>query len=127
MTFRFACLLSVSVAFVACNVASDRADGKSRRVGDSAGIRASYVWGAEVNTMRPCGTDSTFWVLASTAVLKRLRASQESLQSKPYDAIFIRVLGKRTTGPTDGFAEQTNGYFQVTQLFEVRRLQPGEC
>src|SRR6266581_621597 len=43
------------------------------------GIRASYVWGPEVNTMKPCGSDSTFWVLAKPAVIGQLRAGDQRL------------------------------------------------
>src|SRR5713101_3431414 len=73
-------------------------------------LRASYVWGPEVNTMRPCGSDSTFWVLGSPEIIGRLRVAQDSFQTKSYDRIFIRVSGQRSSQPTDGFAEQTNGY-----------------
>ena len=91
------------------------------------GLRASYVWGPEVNTMKPCGSDSTFWVLASPEIIGRLRAAQYRLQTKPYDQLFIRVLGQRSTRKTDGFAEDTDGYFEVTELLEVRQLQQAEC
>src|SRR6185295_18611478 len=90
-------------------------------------VRASYVWGPEVNTMQPCGSDSTFWVLARPEIIGELRAAQESLQTRPYDRLFIRVYGRRSTQPTDGFAKETNGYFEVTNLLEVRRLRQGEC
>ena len=91
------------------------------------GIRASYVWGPEVNTMQPCGSDSTFWVVASSEIIERLRAAQESLGREAYDRLFIRVIGTRLTRPTDGFAESTNGYFEVVELLEIRRLEQGEC
>ena len=90
-------------------------------------VRASYVWGPEVNTMKPCGSDSTFWVLAKPEIIGRLRAAHESLRTRPYDRIYIGVRGHRSAEATDGFAEQTNGYFEVTTLLQVRRLRPGEC
>jgi len=90
-------------------------------------VRASYVWGPEVNTMKPCGSDSTFWVLASQGIIGRLRAAHDSLRTGPYDRIYITVHGHRSPKPTDGFAEQTNGYFEVTEILEVRRLRQGEC
>ena len=90
-------------------------------------VRASYVWGPEVNEMKPCGSDSTFWVLASPEIIGRLRVAQYNFQTTPYDRIFIRVRGQRSSQPTDGFAEQTNGYFEIRELLEVRRLAQGEC
>jgi hypothetical protein len=90
-------------------------------------VRASYVWGPEVNTMKPCGSDSTFWVLAKPEIIGRLRTAHDSLRTQPYEGIFIRVQGQRSAQPTDGFAEETNGYFEVTEIVEVRRLREGEC
>ena len=77
--------------------------------------------------MKPCGSDSTFWVLAKPAVIGQLRAAHDSLQTQPYDRIFIRVHGQRSTRATDGFAQETNGYFEVTEILEARRLLQGEC
>jgi hypothetical protein len=77
--------------------------------------------------MKPCGSDSSFWVLGTPQIIGRLRAAQESLQTRPYDRLFIRVHGQRSTQPTDGFAQETNGYFDVTEILEVRRLSQGEC
>ena len=91
------------------------------------GVRASYVWGPEVNTLKPCGWDSTFWVLAKPELIRRLRAAHDSLRTQPYDRIFIRVNGQRSAQATEGFAEETNGYFEVTEILEVRRLRQGEC
>ena len=90
-------------------------------------VEASYVWGAEVNTMKPCGSDSTFWVLAKPDVIGRLRAAHDSLRTRPYDRIFIRVRGQRSAQPTDGFASETQGYFEVREVLEARRLRQGEC
>ncbi len=90
-------------------------------------VRASYIWGPEVNTMKPCGSDSTFWVLARPEIIGQLRTAHETLRTKPYDRIFIAVVGQRSSEPTDGFADETNGYFEVTELLEVRRLAQGEC
>ena len=98
-----------------------------RRAKNTAGIRASYVWGHEVNSMKPCGSDSVFWVLASPEILRQLRAAHEALRGKPYDPLFVRVVGQRSSKPTDGFAAQTNGYFEVTELLETRPIQAGEC
>ena len=90
-------------------------------------LRASYVWGPEVNTLKPCGSDSTFWVLAKPDVIARLRTAHDSIRTRPYEPIYISVQGHRSAQPTDGFAEETNGYFEVTAILEVRRLRQGEC
>jgi hypothetical protein len=87
----------------------------------------SYVWGAEVNSFKPCGSDSVFWVLAPPDLLMRLRTAHDSLTTRPYERIYIRVKGHRSSEKTDGFAGETSGYFQITDILEIRRLIPGEC
>ena len=87
----------------------------------------SYVWGAEVNSFKPCDSDSIFWVLAPPDLLTRLRTAHESLTARPYERIYIRVRGHKSSQKTDGFAEETSGYFQITDILEMRRLVPGEC
>jgi len=99
----------------------------SSAMNQEGAVQASYVWGPEVNTMKPCGSDSTFWVLAKHEIIGRLRTAHDSLRTRPYDRIFIKVQGQRSTQPTDGFADETNGYFEVTEILEVRPLRHGEC
>ena len=86
-----------------------------------------YVWGAEVNSFRPCGTDSVFWVLAAPELLTRLRTAHDSLTKRPYEPVYVRIRGHRSSQKTDGFAEETHGYFQVTAVLEIRRPRPSEC
>jgi len=86
-----------------------------------------YVWGAEVSTFRPCGSDSVFWVLASPQLLDKLRTAHGTLTTKPYEPIYVRVRGARSPEKRDGFAEEYNGYFRITAVLETRRERPGEC
>jgi NlpE C-terminal OB domain len=86
-----------------------------------------YVWGAEVNVFRPCGSDSVFWVLASPQILDQLRTTHGRLTTKPYEPIYVRVRGARSSEKPDGFAEDYNGYFRITEVLEARRERPGEC
>jgi len=96
-------------------------------VGQDRLLTGSYIWGDEVNEFQPCGSDSVFWVLASPQLLKRLRSAHDSLTTKPYEKVFVRVRGHRSSQPTDGFAEETNGYFEIVEIREIRRLRNGEC
>ena len=115
-------LLSASLALPALLVSSSPgvAQTDSSRVGE-------YVWGVEVNTFRPCGSDSVFWVLATPELIGELRTAHRTLTTKPYQAIYVRVRGASSPEKPDGFAEQYNGYFRITELLEARRERAGEC
>ena len=119
MTIR---LYSASLALGALSASSPPAFAQtdSSRAGE-------YVWGAEVNTFRPCGSDSVFWVLASPELLDELRTAHGTLTTKPYEPIYVRVHGGRSSEKPDGFAEQYNGYFRITAVLEARRERPGKC
>jgi hypothetical protein len=80
-----------------------------------------------VNSFRPCGSDSVFWVLGKPDIITRLSTMHESLTSKPYERVYVRVTGHRSLEPTDGFADETKGYFVVTSILEIRQSQHGEC
>ena len=99
----------------------------SSRVVQGSAVEGSSVWGDEVNEFRPCGSDSVFWVLARPALIARLRLAHDSMTTQPFEKIFVRVKGQRSSKPTDGFAAQTNGYFEVTGILETRPLRKGEC
>jgi hypothetical protein len=86
-----------------------------------------YTFGHEVNTFRPFPGDSTFWVLGATPVLQQLRSAHDSLTSKPYEAVWVRVLAKRSTEEPDGFAEQYDGLIEIQRVLEIRRATVAEC
>ncbi len=86
-----------------------------------------YVWGAEVETFQPCGSDSVYWVLSSPAVLQQLRKMHQSLTTRPYAPIYVRVRGARSDQKPDGFAEQYYGYYRITRVMEMHRVMPSEC
>ena|SRR5690349_17398956 len=110
----------LSVTFAALAACASAAQGDSTRAG-------LYVWGAEVNGFQPCGTDSVFWVLAAPDLMTRLRTARDSLTARPYEPVYVRIKGHRSSQKTDGFAEETNGYFQVTAIIEIRHPRSGEC
>jgi len=113
-------LLAITLALLSACESSRSALENPTRAG-------SYVWGAEVNSFKPCGSDSVFWVLGPPGLLMTLRTAHDSLTTRPYEPIYIRVKGQESSQKTDGFAEETSGYFQITDILEIRRLGPGEC
>ena len=90
-------------------------------------VAGCYVFGHEVNVFKPAGTDSAFWVTGSQDVLQQLRTTHDSLTSRPYEAIFARVIAQPSSRTPDGFAQDYDGLLEVRRVVELRRAVPGEC
>ena len=119
--------MKLTCLLLAITLAPFGACASSRPAPEDPTRAGSYAWGAEVNSFKPCGSDSVFWVLAPPDLLTRLRTAHDSLTTRPYERIYIRVKGHKSSQKTDGFAQETSGYFQITGILEIRRLVPGEC
>lgn len=97
---------------------------------DDPRITGSYVWGAEVNTFRPCGSTLVYWVNAADTAQFRLEREHQKLTSRPYEPVFVELCGEIGEVPSlysDGFAADYDGMITLSCLGEIRALQPGEC
>jgi hypothetical protein len=53
-----------------------------------------YTWGPEVETFSPCGMGSkAWWVVTDESLSHQLSGAHETLTSKPYEGIYVRVAG----------------------------------
>ncbi len=90
-----------------------------------------YIWGAEVETFSPCGTDKTWWVLTSEPLWLQLRDAHQALTTRPYEGIFAEVSGYYD-GPASqeaggGFATQYDGLFRITAVRFTRSRADSDC
>jgi hypothetical protein len=93
-------------------------------------LTGSYVWGAEVNTFRPCGSSLVYWVNAADTAQFRLEREHQRLTSEPYEPVFVELCGEIGEVPflyADGFAGDYDGMITLSCLGEIRALRPGEC
>ena len=97
------------------------------RASEDVSATGCYTFGHEVNTFRPFPGDSTFWVFGAPLVLQQLRSAHDSLTSKPYEAVWVRVLAQRSTEQPDGFAQQYDGLIEIQRVLEIRRATVAEC
>ena len=84
-------------------------------------LRGVFVFGHEVRTLQPCGSDSIFWVRAPADVLDELQARHHDLTAEPYRAVYVELEGTRSLDPTQGFAEQYDGYVDVSGIRSIAR------
>jgi putative lipoprotein len=86
-----------------------------------------YVFGHEVESLHLCNDTSAYWLLAPPSVSRLLRARHDSLTDKPYRPVFVEVRGQVSTKPTDGFAEDYDGYFEIDTVFSIRAARSDDC
>jgi hypothetical protein len=89
--------------------------------------RGFYVFGHEVRTFQPCGSDTVYWFRADEEISKQLRDTHQKLTLKPYEPVYIEVQGHLTDKATEGFAADYNGQFVIEALDLVRARQEEDC
>ena len=86
-----------------------------------------YVYGHEVNTFQPCGSNRDFWVIGSSEILKTLEVNYLSLSSTHYDPVFVELIGNMMATATDGFAADYDGLAEVKRLVLMRKKSNLDC
>ena len=86
-----------------------------------------YVYGHEVETLRLCGDTATWWVLAEPHIRTALRERHAALTNRPYAPVFVNIRGRASDKPTEGFAMDYHGYFEVDTVLAVRAPNPDDC
>lgn len=80
------------------------------------------IWGHEVRTLQPCGSENAFWVQLPEA----FKQPVSNLTSEPYQPMYAEVFGYLE--PTAaGFAEQYPAQFVVTEVNMVTAENPNRC
>jgi hypothetical protein len=115
------------VLFAACSPASRESAERAEPVEGAPVIEGRYVWGAEVESFRPCGDSLTYWVAAAEPVWQQLRAEHQALTSEPYQPVFVRVHGSPSDEPRDGFALDYDGLFRIDSVVSVSATIPAAC
>ena len=125
--------LSAIALIAACSPVSRESSDSAERLdtGERAEsarvVEGRYVWGAEVESLRPCGDSLTYWVTAAEPVGRKLRAEHQALTTEPYQPVFVRVLGALSDEPRDGFALDYDGLFRIDSVVSVSAAIPAAC
>jgi len=91
---------------------------------DSGAWQGMAVWGHEVREFRPCGSDTSFWVIDETKELwPRYRAAVPD--SEPYSEVYVELLGELEPPPADGFGADYQGAIRVTGILDMIPTHPG--
>ena len=97
---------------------------------EPARLRGRYTWGAEVETLQPCGSEQTYWLAGDTAQLQPLRDRARAIaqsSGKPYTPIYVEVAAARDEAQPDGFAADYDGVYRLQSVLGVADTLPVEC
>ncbi len=86
-----------------------------------------FVWGHEVRSFRPCGSEMELWVVGAPEVMDPLVAEQRKLTDGPYQPVYVRLVGEVSGPPEDGFGADYDGTFGVRNVLEVRPAAGTDC
>ncbi len=89
--------------------------------------RGFYIFGHEVRTFQPCGSDQVYWVKAEPDISKRLREEHQKLTVKPYESIYVEVQGRLMAKATEGFAADYDRQIAIEAVDLVRAKQKEDC
>jgi heat shock protein HslJ len=89
--------------------------------------RGYYVFGHEVRSFQPCGSDQVYWVSADGAIWQKLRSEHKRLTTKPYEPIFIEVQGHVIGRAAEGLAADYSGQIILKAVEVARAKQNNDC
>lgn len=89
--------------------------------------RGYYIFGHEVRTFQPCGSDTVFWVKAEADISKQLREAHQKFTSKPYEPVYVEVTGYFADKATAGFAAEYEGQIVIESINLVRIKSENDC
>lgn len=86
-----------------------------------------YVYGGEVETFQPCGSDRVYWVRGPVKILGELRESHRELTDRPYQEIYVEMTGAMGPKASDGFPAQYDGQFLIESVAITRAATADDC
>lgn len=93
-------------------------------------LRGRYTWGAEVETLQPCGSEETYWLAGDAAQLQPLRERARAVAQSsgvPYTPIYVKVTAARDDTPADGFAAVHDAVYRLQSVLAVADERPADC
>ena len=82
--------------------------------------RGLTVFGHEVRSFKPCGSETSLWAVDSSGLLWDLY-TEMTVQDPPYQSVFVTVEGRLSAAPRDGFGADYAGTLFVDEVLYVAR------
>jgi hypothetical protein len=90
-------------------------------------VEGLFVWGHEVRSFRPCGSQDELWVVGAPEITQPLIAEFRKLTERPYQPVYVRLVGEISNKQEDGFGADYDGTLRVREVLEVRPATGTDC
>jgi len=86
-----------------------------------------YVYGHEVNSFQPCGQKEVYWVTGSDKILQFLEQKYSKYTTKPYDEVYVELVGSFIGKASDGFSMDYDDQIIVKKIIEMKYKEKINC
>lgn len=83
--------------------------------------KGSYMYGSEVSSFQPCGSDRELWVIGDETLTSELHSEYLDMVRKPYEQVFVSFRGHQLDKAKEGFASDYDGQFKVTEVVTLQK------
>lgn len=83
--------------------------------------KGSYMYGSEVSSFQPCGSEDELWVIGDEAVTSELHHDYLEMVEKPYGQLFVSFRGYHLEKASEGFAAEYDGQYKVTEVITLQK------
>lgn len=83
--------------------------------------KGSYMYGSEVSSFQPCGSQQELWVIGDETITHELHNDYMEMVEKPYEQVFVRFRGHQLEKASEGFAADYDGQFKVTEVVTMQK------
>lgn len=89
-------------------------------------LEGAFIYGHEVRSFTPCGSDKQFWVLDKTEQLKN-RYEELTANQDAYTPIFVEIEVVDQGKAEDGFAADYDGVYEVIKVLKIKESENNDC
>lgn len=90
-------------------------------------LKGHVVWGHEVRTFKPCGSNQTFWVADDSGKLKDAYHEFTLKDKEVYQSIYAELEVEYKGKASEGFPANYDGVYEVLNIKETRAAQDDDC
>ena len=90
-------------------------------------LKGHVVWGHEVRTFKPCGSNQTFWVADDSGKLKDAYQELTLKEKDVYQSIYAELEVEDKGKASEGFPANYDGVYEVLSIKETRAAREDDC
>lgn len=109
-------ILMSCIMLLVSSCMTDSFDESGETIVNGSVYKGAYIYGHEVNSFQPCGSEKEYWVIGDNDVLQGLSEGYSEKSHKAYTPVYVTVNGELMGKATDGFAADYDGQLKVSYV-----------